>query len=111
MSGEGPRESYLPSEARKWKPGKSKVAELKDQEKPEGTTTETGSFLKLKENRSTKVLDMAISMNTTVGSNRATQQQAYILETGDQLYLSHQALWDLDCPENYTEAEVLCSDL
>ena len=58
-------------------------------------------------NRSTKVLGMAIIKITTIGSNRTTQQQAYIMETGNQLYLSHQALRDLDClPENYPEAEV-----
>ena len=42
-----PRKSFLPSEVRKSKPGKSKLDELKDKGNPEETTTETASFLKL----------------------------------------------------------------
>ena len=58
-------------------------------------------------NRTTRVLGMAIFKMTTVGTNRTTRQQAYIIETGDQLYLSHQALRDLSCLlENYPEADV-----
>ena len=60
------------------------------------------------DNRSTKVLGMAIVKIMTISSNRTTRQQAHIMEAGDQLYLSHQALREL--PENYPEAEVTCEE-
>ena len=63
--------------------------------------------IKVGDNRSTKVLGMAIIVITIIGSNRTSRQQAYIMETEDQLYLSNQALPGLGClPENYPEAEV-----
>ena len=43
----------------------------------------------------------------TIGTNRTTRQQAYIMEADNQLYLSHQALRDLGyLPENYPETKV-----
>ena len=48
--------------------------------------------IQVADNRTTRVLGMAILKITTVGTNRTTRQQAYIMEAGDQLYLSHQAL-------------------
>ena len=63
--------------------------------------------IQVADNWSTMVLGMAIIKITTVGRNRTTQQQVYIMETGNQVYLSHQALRDLGClPKNYPEAEV-----
>ena len=64
----------------------------------------TKMSIQMAESSTTRVLGMAILKITTVGTNRTTRQQAYIMEAGDQLYLSHQ---DLDClPENYPEAQV-----
>ena len=58
-------------------------------------------------NRTTRVLSIAILKITRVGTNRTTRQQAYVMEASDPLYLSHQALQVLDClSENYPEADV-----
>ena len=46
-------------------------------------------------NRTIRVLGITILKITTVGTNKITRQQAYILEAGDQLYLIHQALQNL----------------
>ena len=63
--------------------------------------------IQVADNRTIRVISMAILKITTVNPNRMTRQQVYILEGNDRLYLSQQALWDLSCLlESYPEAEV-----
>ena len=44
--------------------------------------------IQVADNRSKKGLSMTIIKITTIGSNRTTRQQAYIMELGNQLYVS-----------------------
>ena len=53
-------------------------------------------------NRTATTLGLAILEISVVGSSKTTWQQAYIIEGADRLYLSHEALKELDClPEDF----------
>ena len=45
--------------------------------------------IQVEDNRTTRVLGLPILKITTIGTNRTTCQQAYIMEAGNQVYLSH----------------------
>ena len=63
--------------------------------------------IQVADNRTFRVLGMAILKITTINNNKRTRQHVYILKGNDRLYLSHQALPDLGCLlENYPKAEL-----